>query len=176
MRQSGLLAFVWMITMENLDTIGAVCSIIGLFVSFFAGIKAWSASTAASAARDAVLIRSLSDELLLACDRGKQLVDFLEHSRYSEASLRVHELTWNLSELPNRRSRHLSNDHRNILFTSREQLKTINEAIDRHLKQRKSIDKPQILKVARRVTMRLHELLGEIQSNIEQGERNGRKK
>jgi len=155
---------------ETLYIAAAIGSILGLFFSVFAGIQAWRASKAASAARDAVLIRSLSDELQLACTRGEQLVDFLKHYRYSEAYLRVDELTWSLSELPYRRSRHLLMTHKNTLLTSRQQLMTINEAIDKNSKTKEKIDDEQILKVARKVTMRMREILGEIRSHIENGE------
>jgi hypothetical protein len=155
---------------ETLYITASICSVLGLFFSIFAGIQAWRASKAASAARDAVLIRSLSDELQLACTRGEQLVDFLKHSRYSEAYLRVDELTWSLSELPHRRGRHLTLNHKNTLLTARQQLMTVNEAIDKYSSAKGEIDEEQILAVARKVTMRLREILGEIRSHIENGE------
>lgn len=141
-----------------------------MFFSLFAAIQARSASKAASAARDAALMRSLSEDLQLACTRGEQLVDFLQHSRFSEACLRVNELTWSLSELPHRRSPHLSINHKNAMLTSRQQLLSISEAIGKNMKDEEKIDKEQILTVARKVTMRLREILGDTRSNIEHGE------
>ena len=88
------------VEMDILYILAAISSIAGMLFSAFAAILARSASKAASAARDAALVRSLADELQLACSRGEQLVDFLQHCRYSEARLRVDELTWSLSELP----------------------------------------------------------------------------
>ena len=156
--------------MDTFYISAAICSIAGMLFSVFAAIQARSASKAASAARDAALIRSLADELQLACSRGEQLVDFLQHSRYSEACLRVDELTWSLSELPYRRSPHLSTEHQNTLLTSREQMQTIGEAIVKNEVSKDSIDRDQIMTVARRVTMSLREVLGEVRSHIEHGE------
>ena len=155
--------------MEAFYIIAGISSIIGLFFSLFAAIQAWNASKAASAARDAALMRSLSDDLQLACTRGEQLVDFLQHSRFNEARLRVDELTWSLSELPHRRSPHLTIDHKNTMLTSRQQLVSINEVIGKYEKDLESIDKQQILAVARKVTIRLREMLGDIQSHLEHG-------
>lgn len=156
--------------METLYIIAAISSIAGMLFSIFAAIQASRASKAASAARDAALIRSLSDELQLACTRGEQLVDFLQHFRYSEAALRVDELTWSLSELPYRRSPNLSIEHKNTLLTSRQQLQTIGEAIIKNRESKDRIDYEQILTVARRVTMSLREQLGVVRSKIEHGE------
>jgi hypothetical protein len=156
--------------METLYIVAAISSIIGMLFSIFAAIQASRASTAASAARDAALIRSLSDDLQLACSRGEQLVDFLQHFRYSEAALRVDELTWSLSELPYRRSTHLSTAHQNMLLTSRPQLQTIGEAIIKNEERKDSIDYEQIMTVARRVTMSLRQVLGVVRSQIEHGE------
>jgi hypothetical protein len=156
--------------MENFNIIAGISSIIGLFFSLFAAIQAWRATKAAQAARDAVLMRSLSDDLQLACARGEQLVDFLQHSRFNEACLRVDELTWSLSELPHRRSPHLSIKHKNTLLTCRQQLVSISEVIEMKTKDKESLDKEQILTVARNVAIHLREVLGDIRSHIEHGE------
>lgn len=156
--------------METLYIIAALCSIAGMGFSLYAAIQASRASKAASDARDAALIRSLSDELQLACTRGEQLVDFLQNLRFSEAALRIDELSWSLSELPYRRSPQLSIDHQNKLLTSRQQLQTIGEAILKNGKKKESIDYEQIMTVARRVAMSLREILGIVRSKIEHGE------
>ena len=156
--------------MDTFYILAAISSIAGMLFALFAAIQARSASKAASAARDAALVRSLADELQLACSRGEQLVDFLQHFRYSEARLRVDELTWSLSELPYRRSPHLSTEHQNMLLTSRQQLQTIGEAISKNEARKDSLDKEQIMTVARRVTMSLREVLGDVRSHIEHGE------
>ena len=156
--------------MDTFYILAAISSIAGMLFALFAAIQARSASKAASAARDAALVRSLADELQLACSRGEQLVDFLQHFRYSEACLRVDELTWSLSELPYRRSPHLSTVHQNTLLTSRQQLQTIGEAIVKNGAGKDSIDKVQIMTVARQATMSLREVLGDVRSHIEHGE------
>jgi ATP phosphoribosyltransferase regulatory subunit HisZ len=156
--------------MNTFNTIAAVSSIVGMIFSLIAAIQAQRASKAALAARDAALVRSLSDDLDLACKHGERIVDFLRHSRYKEACTQIDELTWRLSELPYRRGPHLSIDHKNTLLTSRQQIVTINEAIDKKSKTEDEIDNEQLITVARKVTMRLREVLGDIRSNIEHGE------
>ena len=156
--------------MEVLYISAAICSIVGMLFSLIAAIQARSASRAAEAARDAAQVRSLSDELQLACERGEQLVDYLQHDRYSEARLRVDELSWSLSELPFRRGPHLSIEHQNILLTSRQQLQTIVDAIENNKARNDRIDDEQIMLVARQVTMHLREVLGGVRSHIEHGE------
>jgi hypothetical protein len=157
--------------MHTLGIWADISSIAGVLLSLVAAIQAWRASNAASAARDAVLIRSLADDLKLACSRGEQLVDFIQNDRYREACLRVDELTWTLSELPHRHSPHLSMEHKKVLLTSRQQLQTIVEAIANNGESADRIDKAQVTTVARRVTMRLCEVLGDVRSSIEQGEK-----
>ena len=156
--------------MEILNTTAAICSIIGIIFSFTAAVQASRASKSASAAHAATLIRSLSDDLQLACTHGEQLVDYLKHSRYKEAYLRINELIWSLSELPHRRSPNLSTKNKNILLSSRYQLTTISDAFDKYDKKIKAFDTEQIIKVARKVTMNIREVLGEIRSDIEHGE------
>lgn len=156
--------------MDTFYILAAISSIAGMLFALFAAIQARRASKAASAARDAALVRSLADELQLACLRGEQLMDFLRHFRYSEACLRVDELTSSLSELPYRRSPHLSTKHQNTLLTSRQQLQTIGETIIKNGTRKDSIDKEQIMRVARRIAMSLREVLGDVRSHIEYGE------
>jgi hypothetical protein len=156
--------------MDTFNILASVSSIVGMLFSALAAMQARSASKAALAARDAALVRSLADELQVACSCGEQLVDFLQYCRYSEACLRVDQLTWSLSELPHRRSPQLSTQHKNALLTSRQQLQTISEAIAKHGSKKDTIDQEQIMIVARRVTMCLREVLGDIRSHIEHGE------
>lgn len=155
--------------MDTFNTFAAISSIIGMLFSLIAAIQAGRASKAASAARDAALVRSLADELLHACTYSEQLVDFLQHSRFSEARLRIDELTSSLSELPHRRSPQLSTEHQNALLTARQQLVTVSEAIIKNKAKLECIDNEQNMKVARRVSMRLRELLGDVRSQIERG-------
>ena len=156
--------------MDTFNTLANFASIAGLSVSIYAAIKARSASKAASEARDAVLVHSLSDDLELTCHRADQLLDFLRHDRYGEANLRVDELASSLSEIPNRRSRYLSTQNQNILLNSRSQLETISDAIHKGSSSKQGFDRAQVLFVARRVTMNLHEVLGAVKSYIEHGE------
>ena len=57
----------------DLNTVAAICSIVGMLASAFAAYQARRASEAASAARDAALVHSLADELELACIGGNNL-------------------------------------------------------------------------------------------------------
>lgn len=156
--------------MDTLTTLAGISSILGLIVSSYAAFQARSASKAASAARDAVLVHSLANELQLACTHAEQLLDFLQHARYSEANLRVDELILSLSELPHLRSPHLTIIHQDLMLTSRQQLLSISEAILKNTPGQGYLVKEQIIMVSRRVSMNLREILGEIKSHIEQGE------
>jgi ATP phosphoribosyltransferase regulatory subunit HisZ len=156
--------------MDNFSTLAGLASIAGLGASIYAAIKARSASKAASEARDASLVHSLADDLDLASHRAEQLFDFLQHARYNEANLRVNELTSSLSELPHRRNQYLSTVNKNKLLTSRFQLQTISEAIHKSSASNASLDKEQVMIVARRVYMSVREVLGDVKSYIEQGE------
>jgi hypothetical protein len=86
------------------DIVAGVASIVGLCFSILAFVEAWSASRAARQARDAILSRTVAEEVELACVKGDQLLDLLEHDRFLEASLRARDLTSALSEIPHRRS------------------------------------------------------------------------
>ena len=156
--------------METFSIVAGVASILGLFVSFLAFFQARRASVAAAAARDAVIIRTLADELGHVCTRAERLVDFLIHQRFDEAALRVAELVSGLSEMPRRRSPYLGEDDRNSLLTSREQLHSIGDAIQEH--RASPIDssrRTRLIGVAGRVVASLREVSGAVKSKLEAG-------
>jgi hypothetical protein len=157
--------------MEEFNVTAGVASIFGLVFSVLAFIQARRAHTAARQARDAVTFRVVADELELACVRAEQLVDFLEHSRFDEAALRVAELTSSLSELPNRRGSYLDERHRNKLMNAREQLASVGVAVKSPNRRRSTSDadskRPAV--IARQVMMTLREIVGTVKSRIDEG-------
>ncbi len=156
--------------METFNIVAGVASILGLFVSFLAFFQARKASVAATAARDAVIMRTLADELELVCARAEQLADFLSHQRFDEATLRVAELVSGLSEMPRRRSPYLDEGDRNSLLTSREQLQSIGDTIQEH--RANPIDpsgRNRLIRVAGRVVASLREVSGAVKSKLEAG-------
>ena len=90
--------------MDWFNIAAGLASIGGVLFSFLAWRRAKQAAGAAEEARKAVTIRTLADEFQLACERVDQLLDFIAHERFSEASLRASELVSALSEIPFRRS------------------------------------------------------------------------
>lgn len=155
---------------DTFNIVAGIASICGLLASGLAAFLACRAKKAADGARDAARVRSLADELELACSRAEQLLDFLQHGRLSEASLRVNELTSCLSELPHRRSPFLPVNRQNVLLNSRCQLQTVGEAILTSEHRKDGLDKEQLIKVTRRVVMGLREVLGGVRSHIESGD------
>jgi hypothetical protein len=156
--------------METFNIAAGLASILGLFASLLAFLQARKASAAAVAARDAVMIRTLVDELEVICVRAEQLVDFLVHGRFDESALRIAELVSGLSEMPRRRSPYLDEEGRNSLLTSREQLHGIGDAVQGH--QSSPLDSPgknRVIGVARRVVASLREVSGEVKSRSEIG-------
>ena len=72
--------------MDWFNVIAGSASIGGGVFSYLAWRRAKQAARAAEDARKAVTIRTLADEFHLACERVDQLLDFLAHERFSEAS------------------------------------------------------------------------------------------
>lgn len=156
--------------MDVFNVTAGAASILGLVFSILAFAQARRASHAATAARNAVTLRSLADELELACISAEQLVDFLAHERFTDAALRIADLTSVLSEMPRRRGEYLGEEDRNSLLTSREQLKSIADAVDpRTGMLGENTDRGRVIMVARRVVMALREVLGAVKSKLESG-------
>ena len=158
--------------MTSLEIIFGIASIFGLLFSLLAWIRAGRASTAAREARDRIVIRSLADEFGLACAKMEQLGDFIEHDRFAEAGIRVHELTSALSEIPYRRSPYLSDNCKNELLNVRTQLRIIAENIMTNRDQPLSADQKQrLIRICRRSIVTLRENLGRIKGEIDSGAR-----
>jgi hypothetical protein len=154
--------------MSLLDNVAAIASIAGLAVSVYAAVQARSASRAANAARDAVIVDALADELALSCIRAEQLLDYLKHARYLEAALRVEELLSVLSELPRRRNEYLTVGMQNILLNARHQLRSVVDVTDR--RDAATVDQAQVVEATRSVVMSLRGVLGVVRSQIALGE------
>jgi hypothetical protein len=154
--------------METLSIVANTASILGLFVSCLAFFQARRASVAAAAARDAILLRTLADELGLVCMRAEQLTDFLVHDRFDEATLRVAELVAELSEMPGRRRAFLAEDERNSLLTMREQLHSLGELIQEHRGTSLDVsEKNRLISLAGRMVASLREVSGAVKSQLE---------
>jgi hypothetical protein len=155
--------------MVTFNIVAGIASIVSLVCSVAAAILAGCASSAAQGARKAALVRSLADELELACAWAEQLVDFVRHDRLGEAALRTNELTSRLSELSPRCSKFLSRKDGDRLITFVAQLRSVDDEILRSERQRTGLDREQVLKVMQRVVPGLREVLGGIRSQIESG-------
>ena len=154
--------------METFNIVAGVASILGVFVTFLAFLQARRASVAATAARDAIVLRTLADELGLVCIRAEQLVDLLIHDRFDEAALRVADLVSELSEMPWRRTAYLDESERNSLLTLREQLHSIGEVIQGHRANPvDSSGRNHVISVAGRVVASLREVSGTVKSQLE---------
>ena len=155
--------------MDSFNFIAGMASILGLFVSAFAAFQARRASQAAAQARQAVITRTLGDELQLACVHAEQLVDYINGSRHQEAALRADELTFRLSELPYYRGDYLPEERRNAILTARQQLESISTSIAVARSKSTTPDSEQIFIVARRIAINLRQVLGSVRSQAERG-------
>jgi hypothetical protein len=149
------------------DVLNGIASVLGLAFSMLAAYQAKKASVAARQARDAVVLRTLADELEGICVRAEQLVDFLVHRRTAEAWLRVGELTSLLSEVRQRRSPYLAIEHANSLLTAREQLTSVGDAIQGDHRGGSGTPNLILITVSRRVVTTLREVLGVVKSKAE---------
>jgi len=100
-------------------------SMFGFVFSLLAWIRAGRASKAAMQARDAITVRTLADEIQLACERMDQLLNLIANDHIAEAALRANDLASTLSEIPYRRSPYLSEAGKNELVNVHTQLQTI---------------------------------------------------
>lgn len=152
------------------DIVAGLASVVGLVFSVLAFVEARSASKAARQARDAILSRTVTEEVELACIKGDQLLDLLEHDRFLEASLRARDLTSALSEIPYRRSSLLGETWSNELLTQREQFQIIEQATS----GAKSVgprDRARIVRACTDSLVTLRGILGRIKHKLDVGGR-----
>jgi hypothetical protein len=152
------------------DIIAGLASIAGLYFSIRAFREAKSASQAARQARDAILSRTVAEEIELACMKGDQLLDLLEHERFLEANIRAHDLTSALSEIPHRRSSLLEAAWSDELLTQRTQFQII-EQVTSGAKSMAPRDKARLIRVCSSSLMTLREILGKIKHKLDVGGR-----
>jgi hypothetical protein len=156
--------------MHVFDLIAGVASILGLGFSVGAMVQATRASTAAREARDGILLRTVADELDLACAKMDQLLDFLIHDRFSEAAMRLHELTGALSEIPFRRWKYLTEERRNDLLNARTQLQIVEQEIHKGTSQQLTEKrKGNMVDTCRRCSVTLRENLGTMKAEVDRG-------
>jgi hypothetical protein len=108
---------------------GNVASVAGLFFSILAFIFSKRASVAAREARDATLLRSLSEEMNGASRTAGEIVTYVGMQRGDMALLRTSELMNHTSYFMARWDNRLSEGSKNNLLSVREQLHFIHEVL-----------------------------------------------
>lgn len=162
------------------NIIAGIASIAGLVFSLKAWIEARRAgqkaedagdraSQAAREARDAVTIRTVSEELQVACERLDQLLDFIQHDRIPEAALRAQELATTLSEVPYRRGAHLDETRQSELLNARTQLQEIHVTLANSRKTLTTDQKKRGIEICLYVGESLRKNLGIIKGEIDRG-------
>ena len=108
---------------------GNVASVAGLVFSILAFVFSKRASIAAREARDATLLRSLSEEMNAANRNAGEIVTYVGMGRGDMALLRTSELTNQTSYFMARWDNRLSEGSKNNLLSVREQLHFIHEVL-----------------------------------------------
>lgn len=156
--------------MTSFEITAGIASIVGCLLSLGALIQAGRARAAAKQARDGIVLRTLADEFELAGERMDQLLDFIAQDRLAEAALRATELASALSELPYRRSPHLSVDSINELLNKQTQVQHIAERI---LMSRGQLlppdEKERLVRICQDCRATLGKNLGIIKGKIDSG-------
>jgi hypothetical protein len=156
--------------MTLFNVLTGIASIVGLLFSYLAWQRAKEASEAAENARKAVTIRTLADEFQLACERVDQLLDFVAHDRFAEASLRASELASTLSEIPFRRSPYLSEESKDELLNARENARILSQVLATGLQGPFSIEQKQrFVRQCQKISTILRKNLGTIRGEIDLG-------
>jgi hypothetical protein len=153
--------------MDTFNVIADVASICSLLASIMAAFLAARASKAVAAALDAACVHSLADELHIACTRAERLLDLLQAGRVGEASRRVDDLAFSLSELHPRRRCFLPQRSQNTIRTVQWRIQTVSEAILRSKKEKHDLDIVEITLATRMAIMGLREVLGGVRSHSE---------
>ena len=147
------------------DIIAGVASILGLLASAAAFFQARSATTAANQAKNAVLKRTLIEEMEIASNSMNQLLDLLRHDHVMEAGIRADDISLTLSELPFRRKPYLTDGTKNELLNAREQLTILAETLRKG--QPSPLQKARNIKTVMETSMKLREELGKLKVESE---------
>jgi hypothetical protein len=108
---------------------GNIASVAGLVFSILAFVFSKRASVAAREARDATLLRSLSEEMNGASRTASEIVTYVGMQRGDMALLRTSELMNHTSYFMARWDNRLSEGSKNNLLSVREQLHFIHEVL-----------------------------------------------
>jgi hypothetical protein len=108
---------------------GNVASVAGLVFSILAFIFSKRASVAAREARDATLLRSLSEEMNEANRTAGEIVTYVGMERGEMALLRTSELMNQTSYFLARWDNRLTEEQKNSLLSTREQLRSIHKVL-----------------------------------------------
>lgn len=149
--------------------LAGAASMFGFVFSLLAWKRAGRASKAATQARDAITIRTVADELQVACERLDQLLDFIQHDRIPEASLRAQELATALSEVPYRRGALLDETRQSELLNARTQLQEIHVTLASSRRTLTTDQKKRGIEICLYVRERLRKNLGIIKGEIDRG-------
>jgi len=155
--------------MNWFNIIAGTASLLGLWFSIWAWVRAKSAAKAAEEARKAVTIRTVADELQSACERLDQLLDFIQHDRIPEAALRAQELATALSEVPYRRGAHLDETRQSELLNARTQLQEIHVTFASSPKTLTTDQTKRCIEICFYVGESLRKNLGIIKGEIDRG-------
>ena len=156
--------------MNSFEIIAGVASILGLVFSFLAFIQAKRASAAAEEARNGIILRTLADELEIACVKIDQLSGYALEDRLGEATILAQEVTSALSEIPYRRSPYLSEERRNELLTAGEEVRAIHRLIAAARDQVPTrVRKQRLMQQCQNISVTLRKNLGKIKGEIERG-------
>ena len=156
--------------MPTFDVIAGFASILGLWFSLWAWVRAKAASKAAQAVREAILLRTLAEELQATCDKLDDLMDLIEHDRFDQARWITREVAAALSELPHRGSPYLSQDDKNALLNQREQAQIVEGRLSAIKDERMtSSAKEKVMRACRNSSDTLRQVLGKIKGDVERG-------
>lgn len=111
------------------NAIAGLASVAGLIFSWLAFVHAKSAATAATEARNAIVLREIAEVIESASQRADQLFDLIRHARYPEASMRVGDLLPVMAELQHRRSSHFQPNDTESLRLVHVQLVTLRDRL-----------------------------------------------
>jgi hypothetical protein len=110
---------------------GSVASVVGLVFSILAFVFSKRASKAALEARNATLLRSLSEDMNGANRAAGEIVTYVGMERGDMALLRTNELMNQTSYFLARWDNRLSEEPKNNLLSAREQLRLIHKVLTR---------------------------------------------
>ena len=141
-----------------------------MWFSHWAWRRAKGASKAAQAAREAIFLRTLAEELQATCDKLDDLMRLIEHDRFDEARWVAREVASALNELPHRRSPYLSQEDKNALLNQRAQAQIVEDQLSPIKGRRmRGPGRDKIMRACRNSSATLRQIVGKIKGDVERG-------